>query len=151
MTEKKPAISNFNIEGNMLETFFGPLEVTIIKVIWASKKRPLTVREVYETVKKKRKIAYTTVMSTMDRLHDKGMLDRQIEKGKGGIHYVYWPKLEEQTFKKSAVREVINSLIENFGEIVTSCFVEKAASSEEELKTLTEQLEKIMKEKKREQ
>lgn len=130
-----------------MEAFLGPLEASIIGVIWNSERKPLRVREVYEKLKKKKNIAYTTVMSTMDRLYDKSLLDRRIEKGKGGLFYVYWPRLEEQNFKKSAVREVINSLVENFGEIVTNYLVEEAASDEQELKALKEQVENIIKEK----
>jgi predicted transcriptional regulator len=145
----KSKISQYNLRGKEIEAFLGPLEASIIGVIWNSEKKPLRVREVYEKLKKKKSIAYTTVMSTMDRLYDKALLDRRIEKGKGGLFYVYWPRLEEQNFKKSAVREVINSLVENFGEIVTSYLVEEAASDEQELKSLSEQVENIMKEKKK--
>jgi len=143
----KSRISQYNLRGKEIEAFLGPLEASIIGVIWNSEKKPVTVREVYEKLKKKKSIAYTTVMSTMDRLYDKSLLDRRIEKGKGGLFYVYWPKLEEQSFKKSAVREVINSLVENFGEIVTSYLVEEAASDEQELRALKEQVENIIKEK----
>ncbi len=101
-SEKKTAVSQYNVEGKQLEAFLGPLEASIIETIWCSKKRPITVREVLEVLKKKKPIAYTTVMNTMDRLYDKGLLDRRIEKGKGGtyLYYVYWPKLEEENFKK---------------------------------------------------
>ncbi|HLE75407.1 MAG TPA: BlaI/MecI/CopY family transcriptional regulator [Candidatus Bathyarchaeia archaeon] len=146
---KKTTISQYNIEGKKLEALLGPLEASIIETIWCSKKRPLTVREVHETLKKDKKIAYTTVMSTMDRLHNKGLLDRRIEKGKGGMYYVYWPKLEEQNFKESAVREIIDSLIENFGDIVTNCLVEKTAIKNDKLRTLKEQSETSVKEKKK--
>ena len=142
----KSRISQYNLRGKEIEAFLGPLEASIIGVIWNSEKKPLRVREVYEKLKKKKNIAYTTVMSTMDRLYDKSLLDRRIEKGKGGLFYVYWPRLEEQNFKKSAVREVINSLVENFGEIVTNYLVEEAASDEQELKALKEQVENIIKE-----
>lgn len=130
-----------------MEAFLGPLEANIIGVIWNSEKKPVRVREVYEKLKQKKNIAYTTVMSTMDRLYDKDLLDRRIEKGKGGLFYVYWPRLEEQNFKKSAVREVINSLVENFGEIVTNYLVEQTASNEQELKALRQQVENITKQK----
>jgi predicted transcriptional regulator len=143
----KSRISQYNLRGKEMEAFLGPLEASIIGVIWNSERKPLRVREVYEKLKKKKNIAYTTVMSTMDRLYDKSLLDRRIEKGKGGLFYVYWPRLEEQNFKKSAVREVINSLVENFGEIVTNYLVEEAASDEQELKALKEQVENIIKEK----
>jgi len=148
-TEKKYRVSQYNIEGEQLEAFLGPLEANVIEAIWTSKKKPVSVREIYETLKKNTKIAYTTVMSTMNRLYEKGLLDRRIERGKGGLYYVYWPKLEKQNFQKSAVREVISSLLKNFGEIVTSCLIEESATSEEELKALREQLEKILKEKRK--
>jgi len=148
-TKKKYRISKYNVEGEQLEAILGPLEADIIEAIWASKKTPVTVREIYETLKQQTKIAYTTVMSTMNRLYEKGLLDRRIEKGKGGLYYVYWPKLGKQNFKKSAVRQVISSLVKNFGEIVTSCLIEEAASNEDEMKALREQLDKILKEKRK--
>ncbi|MGQ9690814.1 MAG: BlaI/MecI/CopY family transcriptional regulator, partial [Thermoproteota archaeon] len=120
-----------------------PLEASIVEIVWSSGK-PLPVREVYEKIKRKKKIAYTTVMTTMDRLYSKGLLDRRVEKGRGGILYVYWSKFEKHSFKKSAVQEVLNSLVENFGEIVASYLMEKISSDEEGLKDLKEKLEKAL-------
>lgn len=150
-SREKPTVSQYNVEGKKLQAFLGPLETSIIETIWRSKKRPMTVREVLEILKKKKPIAYTTVMNTMDRLYEKKLLDRRIEKGKGGVYcyYVYWPRLEEQKFKQAAVGEVLNSLIENFDEIVTNCFVERAAKNDEQLEALKEKLEKAIKEKKK--
>lgn len=142
MTQNPVKIFQYNIGEKELQAFLGPLEVNVIEIIWNSKK-PLTVREVYEKLRRKRKIAYTTIMTTMDRLYDKGLLDRKAEKGRGGIFYVYWPKFEKNSFKKSAVHEVLNSLVENFGEIVASYFVEKISSDDQELK---KKFEKILKE-----
>lgn len=41
--------------------------------------RPVTVREVLEDLQEERSIAYTTVMTVMDNLHQKGWLRRQQE------------------------------------------------------------------------
>lgn len=146
--EKKPDVSQYNIEGKALEAFLGPLEANTMDAIWNSKKTPVSVREVYEALKKTKNIAYTTVMSTMDRLFDKHLLDRKIEKGRGGLYYVYWPALEKQNFQKSAVREVLSSLIDNFGEVVANCLVDETCLNEEERKVLKEQLNKSMTKKK---
>jgi predicted transcriptional regulator len=141
MTEdKKPEFSQYNIEGKALEAFLGPLEANVMESIWGSRKTPVTVREIYEALKKTKNLAYTTVMSTMDRLFEKNLLDRKIEKGRGGLYYVYWPALEKQSFQKSAVREVLSSLIDNFGEVVANCLVDETCSNEEERKALKEQL-----------
>lgn len=144
MTRKLAKISQYNIGEKELQAFLGPLEANVIEIVWSSKK-PLTVREVYEKLRRKRKIAYTTVMTTMDRLYDKGLLDRKAEKGRGGVFYVYWPKFEKNSFKKSAVHEVLNSLVENFGEIVASYLVERISSSDQEFKDLKQKLEKALK------
>lgn len=143
MTEdKKPDLSQYNLEGKAIDAFLGPLESNIMTAIWDSKKTPLTVREVYQDLKKTKTIAYTTVMSTMDRLHEKHLLDRKIEKGKGGLYYVYWPALEKQVFQKSAVREVLSSLLSNFGEVVANCLVDETCLNEQERSALKEQLNK---------
>jgi predicted transcriptional regulator len=143
MTEdKKPEFSQYNIEGKALEAFLGPLEANVMEAIWGSRKTPVTVREIYEALKRTKNLAYTTVMSTMDRLFEKNLLDRKIEKGRGGLYYVYWPALEKQTFQKSAVREVLSSLIDNFGEVVANCLVDETCLNEEERKALKEQLNK---------
>ncbi|MBO3832846.1 MAG: BlaI/MecI/CopY family transcriptional regulator [Candidatus Brockarchaeota archaeon] len=136
-------ISQYNVEGKELQAFLGPLETSIIEVMWSAK-QPLTVRDVYEKLKRRKRIAYTTVMTTMNRLYDKGLLDRRVEKGRGGVLYVYWPKFEEHNFKKSAVHEVLNSLVENFGDIVASYLVERISSEEKEFKDLKDKLEKAL-------
>jgi predicted transcriptional regulator len=47
-------------------------ELAIMKVVWA--KEQATVREVYETLRERRRIAYTTVMTMMNILETKGYL-----------------------------------------------------------------------------
>jgi predicted transcriptional regulator len=149
MTEdKKPEFSQYNMEGKALEAFLGPLEANVMDSIWGSRKTPVTVREIYEALKKTKNLAYTTVMSTMDRLFEKNLLDRKIEKGRGGLYYVYWPSLEKQSFQKSAVREVLSSLIDNFGEVVANCLVDETVLDEEEREALKEQLNKNITKKK---
>jgi predicted transcriptional regulator len=146
-TDKKSDLPQYNIERKDLEAFLGPLEASIMTDIWNSKKRPLSVRDVHESLKASKDIAYTTVMSTMNRLYEKGILDRQIEKGKGGLYYVYWPVLEEQAFKKSAVGGVLSSLMDNFGEVIANYLTENSASSEEVSKKLKEILNRKQQEK----
>jgi len=146
--EKRSGFSQYNLEGKALEAFLGPLESNIMEAIWGSKKTPITVREIYAALNKTKKIAYTTVMSTMDRLFEKSLLERKIEKGRGGLYYVYWPKLEKRNFQKSAVREVLASLIGNFGEAVTSCLIEETEMDEKGRTALQQQLSKINKNKK---
>jgi predicted transcriptional regulator len=53
-------------------------ELEILKIIWQAE--PATVRDVYETLRRRRSIACTTCMTIMNILREKGYLKRRIEK-----------------------------------------------------------------------
>jgi len=53
-----------------------PQELAIMKVVWSTKRA--TVRQVYETIRERRAIAYTTVMTMMKILEDKGYLKKAL-------------------------------------------------------------------------
>jgi predicted transcriptional regulator len=128
MEEKSCEIPQYNLNAADLESFLGPLEARVLQAVWSFDSYPITVRDCYKVMNEKGKIAYTTVMSTMDRLHEKGYLERSIERGKGGLLYKYWPKMSKDEFNSHAVREIIGSLVNKFGRgMVASCFTEEAA------------------------
>ncbi|MEU3145984.1 MULTISPECIES: BlaI/MecI/CopY family transcriptional regulator [unclassified Streptomyces] len=56
----------------------GELEDAVMTRVWKWN-RPVTVREVLEDLQKERSIAYTTVMTVLDNLHQKGWVRRQAE------------------------------------------------------------------------
>nr|WP_203606718.1 BlaI/MecI/CopY family transcriptional regulator [Streptomyces sp. SID11385] len=56
----------------------GELEDAVMTRVWKWN-RPVTVREVLEDLKLERSIAYTTVMTVMDNLHQKGWVRRESE------------------------------------------------------------------------
>jgi predicted transcriptional regulator len=62
---------------------FGDLEMAIMEVMWASD-GPHVVREVRERLRYGRPVAYTTVMTVMNILHRKGVLDREKLAAPGG-------------------------------------------------------------------
>ena len=54
-----------------------PLELDIMKAVW--QQPAITVREVQKTIRPSRALAYTTVMTVMDRLYHKGFLKRKLQ------------------------------------------------------------------------
>lgn len=60
-------------------------ELEIMKVVWDLERA--TVREVFEVLRQRKKLAYTTVMTMMGILESKGHLERERE----GRAYVYRP------------------------------------------------------------
>jgi predicted transcriptional regulator len=81
-----------------------PLELDIMKAVWRS--RPITVRDVQESIRPERTLAYTTVMTIMDRLYHKGFLSRTL---RSRTHY-YEPAIDYTDVRDEAV----DSLIRNF-------------------------------------
>ena len=68
-----------------------------------------------------RPIAYTTVMTVMTRLAEKGLLSR-VARGRA---YVYRPKLSKQEYAEALSRSRVRSLIDDFGELAIAQFAEE--------------------------
>ena len=81
-------------------------ELTIMKVVW--RLGTPTVRDVYETLRATRQIAYTTVMTMMNILEVKGYL----KKDKQARAYRYRPARPEQVVVTSMVREFVNRVFD---------------------------------------
>jgi predicted transcriptional regulator len=123
MSDDNYSPSGYRVDGKDLEAILGPLEADVLNAVYDMGK-PVRIREVYERMKGERKIAYTTVMSTMNTLYEKGILDRKVTEGRGGLLYVYWTKMTREEIEKSAVKHIMDSLMKNFGEAVTSYLVD---------------------------
>ena len=81
-------------------------ELAIMKVVWA--KKDATVREVYETLRERRRIAYTTVMTMMNILETKGYLKKE----KHDRAYRYRPARPERAVISSMVREFVTRVFD---------------------------------------
>ena len=95
---------------------FGPLERDVLDCIW--REEEVSVREVHSCLMKSRKIAYTTVMTIMKRLTDKGLLTRK----KQGKAYLYSSKRTKEQTAKTVIGKIVNSLIDQFGEEAVVAF-----------------------------
>ena len=69
-------------------------------IVWQRRER-LSVRDVRASVPD---LAYTTVMTTLTRLHDKGAVDRQ----RSGRAYAYTPVLDQAGIAASRMREMLD-------------------------------------------
>ncbi len=83
-----------------------PQELAIMKVVW--RVGPATVRDVYEALRKTRPIAYTTVMTMMNVLEDKGYLEK---KGVGKAH-VYTPTKPRHQVVGAMVRDFVDRVFD---------------------------------------
>src|SRR3954468_8836887 len=83
-----------------------PQELAVMKVVW--KKGSATVRDVYETLRERRALAYTTVMTTMNILETKGFL----EKAREDRAFRYTPTRSRQQVVGAMVRDFVNRVFD---------------------------------------
>ncbi len=100
------------------------LEADIMKIVWERKK--VTVREVHEYMlrkeiesKKEGFIPYTTVMSTMTTLAEKGLLKQD----KSSKTYIYSAAVDNKELSKSIIKSVAEKLLEESSSKMVSHFL----------------------------
>ena len=101
----------------------GDLEQKVMKILWAT--HPLAVRDVKARLGKKP--AYTTVMTTLDRLFKKGLLRRE----KDGLVFVYAPAIDRAEYQRRVVEAAVGPLLEQGAGPVLAAFVDVAAGASE--------------------
>ena len=99
----------FNQKG--LRKFLGDLECEIMELVWKLANPTVTVREVFDSLKHERQIAYTTVMTTMVRLSEKGLL-KIVDKV--GLANCYMPAYDRDEFINTAVKMVLEIFTSQF-------------------------------------
>lgn len=116
-------------------TTLTPQELEIMKVVW--QKGEATVRDVYEVLRERRKVAYTTVMTMMKVLEGKGHLKRREE----DRAYVYKPTRPESAVVRSMVREFVDRLFDGAAQPLLVHLVKDRRLSRKELEDLARQIE----------
>ncbi len=81
---------------------FGELEAVIMSRLWA-RQGPTLVREILDELAPERPLAYTTVLSVMDKLHRKGWLKRE----PAGRAYRYSPIQTRDAYSATLMREAL--------------------------------------------
>jgi len=81
----------------------GELEDQIMRFLWQRKGRPATVRDVHVALTRKKPLAYTTVMTVLDRLWRKGMVERQLR----GRAYEYTSVTSQAEHTAALMHEVL--------------------------------------------
>ena len=85
------------------------LEAEVMDVIWSRNLEEFAVSDVLQVLEQRRDIAYTTVMTTLARLHEKNLLARK----KVGKRHLYDAKLSREEFLQETVREVLEGIGES--------------------------------------
>ncbi len=97
----------------------GPLEWRVLESLW-NRDTAVSVRELTPAFPE---IAYTTLMTTLDRLHRKGVLARM----KQGRAFFYQPRLTRPEFESARAATALRTALEGGGAALApllSCFVD---------------------------
>jgi predicted transcriptional regulator len=114
-------------------------ELQIMKIVWD--KGSSTVREVYEELLRHRKIAYTTVMTMMGILEQKGHLTKSAEERA----YLYTPAQPQQQVVGNMVQDFVKRVFNGSAKPLLVHLIEEEQIAPEELDEIT----KLIKDKRR--
>jgi predicted transcriptional regulator len=134
----EPDINVFRTDRPGIRKVLGDLEAEIMELMWA---RPVdqgtTVRDIFEVLYARRRLAYTTVMSTMSRLAKKHLL-RVVKQDQT---YVYYPNITQQEFISQFVDRIIEDLLVSFtGETLRAFEKQGPSSSAEQARYLLDEI-----------
>lgn len=105
-----------------------------MKVVW--ERKSATVRDVYEEMRKRRRIAYTTVMTMMNILERKGHL----RKRPAGRSFVYQPARPRRQVVAAMVREFLDRVFGGSAEPLLVHLVEDRRLTERDLAELARRI-----------
>ena len=117
----------------------GALETQVMEAVWR-RGGAVSVRDVHARFEPR--LAYTTVMTTMDRLFKKGLLERRKE----GRAFLYSARVTRRQLAFDAGAGLIRGLLESEGEPALSFLVDAVTDRDREL---LDRLEWLVREKKR--
>lgn len=100
--------------GRPEEWFLGSLQARVLQVL--SKRGASTVRDVVDALRGR--FAYTTVMTVLSKLYEKGLVGRE-QRGKG---YLYTPRYSSEELRDRMVRYLVDELVDDFGEVALAHF-----------------------------
>lgn len=142
MNIPKFLINGFRSPKEAVASSLGNLERETLDEVW--RLNEVSVKQIVESFNDR--LAYTTIMTTLDRLYKKGFLKRR----KDGKAFLYSPRLSAAELERSMTETAVEVLL-NAGtsriEPVLACIVD--AVSERDLELLDE-LERLVKEKRQE-
>jgi len=102
----------------LIDHLLGELQAVIMRLMW--ERHTATVREIFEVLNAAgRSSAYTTVMTVMARLAEKGLLARE----RAGKMHVYHSTTTQEGFLRQTAAKRVQQLVEDFGDLAMAQFL----------------------------
>ncbi|MBS4201594.1 BlaI/MecI/CopY family transcriptional regulator [Bacillus sp. FJAT-49732] len=120
-------IWKFKINESGLNRFFGPLEAKIMDILWSNDE--MTIKDVQQVLDQEKSMNFNTVMTVMNRLVIKGILQKRTE----GRSYLYKPVQSRVEFLSTQSKEMTYELMDEFGNVVVSHMLDALEEADDDL------------------
>ena len=118
-------------------TPLGETEMEVLRHVWQLKSA--TVAQVQKRILTSRQVAYTTIMTVMKKLSDKGYLSYE----KDGATYVYSAARSQEDVQQSLITNLIDQAFEGSSAALIQTLVKKEALSEKERQNILKLIEDL--------
>jgi BlaI family penicillinase repressor len=114
------AVDNFPPAGGIRHSILdlAPLELECMNALWP--RGEATVRDIQQALVATRPRAYTTIMTILDRLAQKGIVERR----KAGRAWVYRANVSEEAARSRAIAQVVDGFFEGSAAALTTHLTE---------------------------
>lgn len=111
-------IKNFKYGEVGLNRFFGSLEAKIMDKLWDAEE--LSIRDVQIRLEKEKPVNFNTVMTVMNRLLDKGILEKRLK----GRLSLFRPVTSKEAFIEQQSKRLTENLLDEFGGVVINHMID---------------------------
>ena len=119
---------------------FGQLQRAVIEVVWEFGEA--TVRQVWKRLCRRKELAYTTVLTAMQRLERDGWLTHRVD----GRKHIYLPTKTRRQAGAGSVRKFVQRMFDGNALLMFRQLVEEGELTDEELRELQKLINQTRKE-----
>jgi len=112
-----------------------PTEIEILNVIW--ERGPSTVREVMRELNKQRERAYTTIMTLMNGMADKGILSQKPQ----GRAFIYSANIDRSKLQTRMLNDLIGKVFDGSASALVNKILAEGQADEDELEEIRQAIE----------
>ncbi|QGQ47731.1 BlaI/MecI/CopY family transcriptional regulator [Metabacillus sediminilitoris] len=133
-------INKFRFDQVGLNRFFGPLEAKIMDIIWTNSE--MSIKEVKQQLEKEKPTNFNTVMTVMNRLVDKKILEKRVE----GRMSQFKPVQSKEEFIDEQSKKLTENLLDEFGGLVVNHMLDSLQDVDQSLlERLEQKIEQLKK------
>ncbi|MFJ7364400.1 BlaI/MecI/CopY family transcriptional regulator [Peribacillus frigoritolerans] len=135
-------IKNFKYDEVGLNRFFGPLEANIMEYLWDKDEQ--SIKAVQQSLELDKPINFNTVMTVMNRLVEKGILEKRSE----GRLSLFRPVQSKEEFLEEQSKKLTENLLDEFGGSVISHMLDAMKDADQGLiEKLEQKIQSLKKDK----